>query len=465
MTADSNHFDAIVIGAGQGGTPLARALAQSGQRVAIIERNHVGGTCVNVGCTPTKAMVASAEVAHTTRRAASYGVDTGSVTVQMERVTARAHDIVESFRGSTRSGLEGQANLDLIMGVAELTGPKQVRVTTSAGRVQLEADTIVLNTGQRPRIPPIDGLSETPYLTNETILRIDYLPDHLIVLGGGYVGLEFAQMFRRFGSDVTIVQRGPQIASREDADVADALTEILRQDGIDVLTSTEASQVHPSGAGVRVEADRDGDRVEIMGSHLLVATGRMPNTDELGLDAAGVQLDDRGHVVVDDLLKTNVDGVYAMGDVTGGAAFTHISYDDHRILRASLIEGAAKSTKDRTVPYTLFTDPQLGRVGMTERQARDQGFRVGVAAMPASHVARSIETGRTSGLWKAVVDLDTERILGAAILGTEGGEIAALLQVAILGDLPYTALRDGVFSHPTYAESLNNLFASVSEGD
>lgn len=465
MPDPSQHYDVIVIGSGQGGGPLAGALAGAGRRVALVERDHVGGTCINTGCTPTKTMIASAEVAHLARRAADFGVDVGNVRVDMERVRDRTHGIVESFRDGSRQGLEAQDDLDLVFGVARMTGPRSVEVTTPGGRTTFEADTVVINTGQRPRLPPIDGLAGAPYLTNETIIDIDYLPEHLIVLGGGYVGLEFGQMFRRFGADVTIVQRGPQIASREDADVAEVLAEILRDDGIEVVTGAAASKVTARDTSVELEIDRDGSHGTVTGSHLLVATGRTPNTDELGLDAAGIDTDERGYIRVDDRLRTNVEGVYAIGDVRGGPAFTHMSYDDYRVVRADLLGDEARSTADRTVPYTLFTDPQLGRIGLTERQAREQGKRVGVASIGAEMVARNLETGRSRGLWKAVVDLDDDTILGAAILGTEGGEIAAMVQVAMMGGLPYTALRDGIFSHPTYAEGLNSLFASVEEAD
>jgi pyruvate/2-oxoglutarate dehydrogenase complex dihydrolipoamide dehydrogenase (E3) component len=340
----------VCIGAGQGGGPLAGALARAGRRVALVERDHVGGTCINTGCTPTKTMVASAEVAHLARRAADFGVEAGHVRVDMERVRQRTHRIVESFRNGSRSGLEAQDGLDLVFGVARMTGPRRLEVTTPGGRATLEADTIVINTGQRPGIPSIDGLAEAPFLTNETIIDIDYLPRHLIVLGGGYVGLEFAQMFRRFGSEVTIVQRGPQIASREDADVADTLTGILREDGIEVLTDAEASKVSARDTSVELDIDREGSHDTVRGSHLLVATGRTPNTDELGLDAAGVETDERGYVRVDEQLRTNVDGVYAIGDVRGGPAFTHMSYDDYRIVRADRLGDEPRSTAERTVP-------------------------------------------------------------------------------------------------------------------
>lgn len=465
MSTRAQHFDAIVIGAGQGGGPLAGALAGAGRRVALIEREHVGGTCINLGCTPTKTMVASAEIAHLARRAADFGVEIGDVRVDMERVRERTRSVVETFRNGSRTALEAQDGLELVFGSAKMTGPKRIEVTTPGGRADFEADIIVVNTGQCPRIPPIDGLGETPFLTNETMIELDLIPEHLIVLGGGYVGLEFGQMFRRFGAEVTIVQRGPQIASREDEDVAAVLTDILREDGIEVLASTEAERASYADMAVELTVSREGSRSTVRGSHLLVATGRMPNTDDLGLDAAGIETDERGYIQVDEHLETSESGVYAIGDVTGGPAFTHMSYDDYRVLEANLLHGERRSTRDRVVPYTLFTDPQLGRIGSTEAQARKRGGRIGVAKIEAGAVARSHETGRTRGVWKAVVDLDNDQLLGAAILGTDGGEIASLLQVAIMGSVPCTALRDGIFSHPTYAEGLNTLFANVTEAN
>ena len=463
MPDDTRRKDVIVIGAGQGGGPLAAALAAAGRRVALIERSHVGGTCVNTGCTPTKALVASAAVAHLARRSSDWGVSTGDVRVDMPRVRKRMQEIVESFRGSSHDNYRSTERLELVFGVASFTGPQRIDVATDHGTQSLEAEIIVLDTGQRPQAPPIDGLDRVPFLTNESILQLDRVPEHLIVLGGGYVGLEFGQMVRRFGSEVTVLQRAPRIAPREDEDISAAVAEILEREGMRILTDSEARRVEQAAGGIRVEWDRHGIGGAVEGSHLLVATGRTPNTDGLNLDAAGVETDEAGYIRVDDRLRTSADGVYAIGDVTGGPAFTHVSYDDFRILRAYLLDGGGRTTRDRIPNHTMYTDPQLGRVGLTESEARERYDRVGVAKMPARRVARGIETGHTEGLWKAVVDLESEQIVGAAILGAEGGEVAAVLQVAMMGGLPYTALRDGMFAHPTYTEGLNNLFADVEE--
>jgi pyruvate/2-oxoglutarate dehydrogenase complex dihydrolipoamide dehydrogenase (E3) component len=458
----AQHYDAVVIGSGQGGNPLARAFAEAGRRTAVIEREHVGGTCINEGCTPTKTMVASAKVAYLDRRSADYGVQDGPVTVDMTKVRQRKRDIVESFRGGGERHLE-KSGVDLIRGEASFAGPKELEVRLNdGGTVQLTADSIFINVGARPGGAPIDGLDSVPTLDSTAILELEEVPDHLLVLGGGYVGLEFAQMFRRFGSEVTVVQRGPQLLAREDADVAEAVAEILREDGIEVLLRTEAQSVgqDESGALQLAVSGPDGERT-LSGSHLLVAIGRPPNTDRLDLQAAGVEVDKRGFVRVNDRLETNVPGVYALGDVKGGPAFTHVSYDDYRVLKANLLDGGDATISGRLVPYTVFIDPQLGRVGLSETEAREQDRNVSVAKMPMRHVARVLEVDETRGMMKAVVDAETGQILGCAVLGIEGGEIAAMIQIAMMGKVPYMRLRDGVFAHPTLAESLNNLFAKL----
>lgn len=328
----------------------------------------------------------------------------------------------------------------------------------------LSADLVVINTGLRAAVPRIHGIDGVSYLTSTSILELTERPNHLIVLGGGYVGLEFAQAYRRFGSHVTVVQRDAQLLPHEDGDIAEAVAAIMRAEGLDVLLSAEAVRVERVEDGIRLvwrSRNGDGQEHEIVGSHLLLATGRVPNTDDLGLDAAGVEADERGYVRVNERLETSAAGVYAIGDVKGGPAFTHISYDDFRILRANLLDGGTATTSSRLVPYTVFIDPQLGAVGMTEREARAAGKRVRVATLPMSSVARALEVDETRGFMKAVVDADTNQILGAAVLGLEGGEIATLFQVAMMGKLPYTALRDAVFSHPTLAEALNNLFTAM----
>ncbi|MBA3795259.1 MAG: mercuric reductase [Rubrobacter sp.] len=464
MTTEQ-HYDAVVIGAGQGGSPLAGALAGAGHKTAIIEREHVGGTCINEGCTPTKTMVASARVAYLDRRSADYGVQNGPVNVDMVEVRQRKRNIVETFRGGSEQRLEDAENLDLIRGEARFTGPKELEVRLDGGKTaQLTAENIFINVGARPGGVPVEGLDAVPTLDSTTVMELDEVPEHLLVLGGGYVGLEFAQMFRRFGSEVTVVQRGPQLLSREDADVAEAVAEILRQDGVEVLLETEAQSVRQDeSGGIQLTVNGPDGEDTLSGSHLLVAAGRPPNTDLLNLEAAGVEMDKRGFVKVNERLETNVPGVYALGDVKGGPAFTHVSYNDYQVIEANLLNGGDATIAGRLVPYTVFMDPQLGRVGLSEAEAREQGRDFRVASMPMGHVARALEMDESRGMMKAVVDGGTGEILGCAILGIEGGEIMAMIQIAIMGKLPYTALRDGMFAHPTLAESLNSLFATVED--
>ncbi len=476
------HFGLVVVGAGQGGIPLARAFARSGRRVALVERVHVGGTCVNDGCSPTKTIIASARAAHVARRAGSYGVhltDDGEavpdasvgVSVDLERVHERKQEIVDSFRSANERSLKS-AGVEVVRGRARFVGPRTVRVTEgedtgagAGGERTLSADLVVVNTGLRAAVPDIKGLADVPYLTSTSILELTERPGHLIVMGGGYVGVEFAQAFRRFGSRVTVIQRNEQLLPREDHDIAARVADILREEGMEVLLSAEAMHVRRADDGIHLvwRAQKGGAEHEVVGSHLLVATGRVPNTDDLGLDVAGVDADAHGYVRVNEWLETSVPGVLAMGDVKGGPAFTHISYDDFRILRTNLLDGGSATTAGRLVPYTVYIDPQLGAVGMTEREARSAGRRIRVARLPMSSVARAREVDETRGLMKAVVDADTNQILGATVLGLQGGEIASLFQVAMMGKLPYTALRDAVFSHPTLAESLNNLFSAMDQ--
>lgn len=510
MTPQPEAFDAVVIGTGQGGKPLAGDLAEAGRRTAIIERGHVGGTCVNVGCTPTKTMVASGRVAYLVNRAGDYGVRVGSVDVDMRAVRQRKRDIVESFRSGSVKRLESTDNLELIRGEASFTGPHTVKVSLAdGGERMLQAETIFINAGARPRVPDLAGLDEIDALDSTSIMELAEVPEHLVVLGGGYVGIEFAQLFRRLGARVTIVQRGGQLLEHEDDDVAEAVAEILREDGIEVLLRREAVRVAAAGDGIEVALKQGGDARDETGdaqddsgdaqdrlgnkkaasgdnndagaapddgdpsastaptmlsaSHLLVAAGRVPNTDRLALEAAGVDVDERGHIIVNERLETSVAGVYALGDVKGGPAFTHIAYDDYRILRDNLLDDGGASTEDRLVPYTVFMDPELGRIGLTEREAKEQGIDYRIATMPMSHVARALETDETRGLMKVLVNERDGAILGCAILGIQGGELATMIQIAMMGKLHYRELREGIFSHPTLAEAFNNLFSSLEE--
>ncbi len=454
------HYDAIVIGTSQGGRFLPVDLAKAGKNVALVERDQLGGVCVNSGCTPTKTMVASARLAYLARRGAEYGVRTGPVSVDLAAVRERKRAMVGGARENYASRL-AQDGLDLIEGEARFTGPKTVEVALADGGTrQLSAPVIVIDAGTRPRPLAIDGAGDIAVLDSTSIMELDEVPEHLIVLGGGYIGLEFGQMFRRFGSEVTIVEGAPRLMMMEDEDVADEVAAILRDDGITVLTSTTPLRVERADGGrLRLTVrTADGER-PIEGSHLLSAIGRIPNTEALTPEAAGIRLDDRGFIEVDEYLETSVPGVYAMGDVKGGPAFTHLSYDDYRILHANLIRHQKQSTRDRIVPYTVFTDPELGRAGLTERQARAQGREIRVAKLPMGGVIRAIETGETRGFMKAVVDSGSGQILGCAVLGVEGGEIMSIIQVAMLGKLPYTAMANAIFTHPLLAEGLNTLFA------
>jgi pyruvate/2-oxoglutarate dehydrogenase complex dihydrolipoamide dehydrogenase (E3) component len=457
----SDQFQAIVIGSGQGGNPLCMSLARAGIRTALIERKHVGGTCVNEGCTPTKTMVASARVAYLAGRGADYGVHTGDIRIDMERIRERKRNIVDAFRTRNEEGIIHTPNLELIFGEASFTGAKSVVVKLrDGGQRALTGETIFINAGARPAVPTIEGLKDVTFLDSTSIMELGSVPEHLIVLGGGYIGLEFGQMFRRFGSHVTIVQSGGQLLSGEDADVAGAVAAILKQDGIEVLLSARAIRVTKERTKIRltVSMEMSSESRDLDGSHLLVATGRTPNTDSLNVAAAGVAIDKRGFIQVNSKLETNVPGIFALGDIKGGPAFTHISYDDFRILRTNLIEKGSASTDGRMVPYTLYIDPQLGRIGLTESEARAQNKKVRVARMPMTSVARALETDETRGFMKALVDPSTDQIVGAAILGLEGGEIMSILEVAMMGKVPCDVLHNATFAHPTLAESLNNLF-------
>jgi pyruvate/2-oxoglutarate dehydrogenase complex dihydrolipoamide dehydrogenase (E3) component len=458
-------YDAIIIGSGQAGNPLAVALSAKGKRTAMIERAAVGGTCVNYGCTPTKTMVASAEVASLARRAKEYGVETGNVSVDMAAVRERKRGIVKTWNEGSEKRLQKAALVDLYRGGASFAGPKQIRVRLNEGGERtLTSDLIVIDTGLTPSVPSINGLADVPYLDSTSIMELGELPEHLLVLGGGYVGLEFAQMFRRFGSKVTLIHNGSRLLEMEDADVAEEVARILQEDGIEILFAAETESAKSNGTNVRLNIRMRGENKAIEGTHLLVATGRRPTTETLNLKAAGgtdgVATDDRGFIRVNGKLETSVPGVYAVGDVNGGPAFTHVSYDDYRILKANILDGGNQSTSGRFVPSVVFIDPQLGRIGLSEAQAKKLGKKVRVAKLPMTSVARAVEIAKSRGFMKALVDPETDEIVGAAILGEGGGEIMSMIEIAMMGKLKYTALRDAVFAHPTLAESLNNLFSN-----
>lgn len=464
QNAEITKYDAIVIGAGQAGGPLSTALASAGHKTAIIEREHVGGTCINEGCTPTKTMVASARVAYLTRRAADYGVHyDGNVTVDMTKVRQRKRDIVDSFRNGSQSRIESTDGVDLIFGEASFINSNTLQIKQNDGQTRLvEASKIFINTGCRPSRPPIEGLDAIPTLDSTSIMELDAVPEHLIAIGGGYIGLEFGQMFHRFGSKVTIIQRGEKLLALEDDDVADEVAKILREDGLELLLGVSPVRVEQTSDGkISLTVRTATGEQNISGSHLLLSSGRIPNSDKLNLEAAGIAADKKGFITVNEKLESNVPGIYALGDVKGGPAFTHISYDDFRIIRTNFIEGGNATTKQRLLPYTMFIDPQLGRIGINESEAKAQGLNIKVAKMPMSYVARALELDESRGLMKAIVEADSGQILGATILGIEGGELMAVLQMAMMGKVPYTTLRDAIFAHPTLAESLNNLFSSL----
>ena len=456
------QFDTVIIGTGQSGKPLAIALGGAGWKVAVIEREHVGGTCINVGCTPTKTMVASGRVAYLARRARDYGVNAGRVTVDIRRVVKRKRRVVESFRNYGQTRLEKTANVELIFGEARLKDAKHVVVELrSGGRRELAGKRIVVNTGGRPAVPPIRGLDRVPFLDSTSIMELTELPRHLIVLGGGYIGLEFCQMFRRFGARVTVVNRDPRLVLREDPDVSAEVERILKEDGIEILNSTHVTLLEKVKTGVRAVLETGEGARKISGSHLLLALGRVPNTDRLNLAAAGVQTDELGYIEVNARLETNVSGIYAIGDVKGGPAFTHISYDDFRILRENWLNSGNATIEGRPVPNCMYIDPQLATVGLNETEAQKRGIDFRVAKLPMTGVARAQEMSETRGFLKAIVDAKTRQILGCTVLGVEGGEIMSMLQIAMMGKLPYPAIKEAIFAHPTLAESLNNLFMTL----
>lgn len=455
------RYDAIIIGSGQAGNPLAHKLAEHGWNTALIEKEHLGGTCVNTGCTPTKTMVACAQVAHYARNAAKWGVRANDVSVDLPRVIGIKDRIVGQFRSGLERKVQSRKNLTLYQGQARFLAPDRLGV----GDQELQSNKIFINTGTRPAVPRIDGLDGIGYLTNATLMQVDKLPEHLLVLGGGYIGLEFGQMFRRFGSKVTVVHNGPQILPREDGDVVTELQKALEGEGMRFVLDAQTKRAERRNGQVVLTITSKSGAETLTGTELLVATGRRPNSDELGLDKAGVQTGAKGFIRVNGRLETSVPGIWALGDVKGGPAFTHISYNDYQIVSANLIEGKDLSTDHRLVPYAVFTDPQLGCVGMTEKEARASGRPLQIGTIPMAWVARAIERDETAGLMKLIVDAQTDRVLGAAILATEGGELIHILGTLMLAGAPYTLLKGAIYIHPTLAEGLWTLLESVKPVD
>jgi pyruvate/2-oxoglutarate dehydrogenase complex dihydrolipoamide dehydrogenase (E3) component len=450
-------YDAIVIGSGQAGNPLSTVLTERGWSVAMVEKSYLGGTCINTGCTPTKTMIASAQIAHYARNASRWGVKAENVCVDLPAIVARKNAVVEGFRDGHERRVAKHPKLHLYRSQARFLSPH----TLQAGDDVIESERIFIDTGTRPATPRLAGLDTVGYLTNESLMELQQVPEHLVVLGSGYIGLEFGQMFRRFGSRVTIIDRGGQLLGSEDADVAKELQKALEAEGIEFRLNSNPTQVEKQHGQIAVTVAAGQQNDTVTGSHLLVATGRRPNTDDLALDEAGVTMDSRGYVKVNGRLETNVPGIWALGDVKGGPAFTHISYNDYQIVYGNIIEGRNLTIEHRYLPYSLFTDPQLGRVGMTEKEARGSGRKLKIGTFPMASVSRAIERSETAGFLKIIVDAANDRILGASILGIEGGELVQVLGTLILADAPYTVLKGAVFIHPTLVEGFFGLMESV----
>ena len=454
----SRKFDAVIVGTGQAGPPLAGRMTREGMKVAIVERKLIGGTCVNIGCTPTKALVASARAAHMARRAADFGVETGGpVTVDMKRVKARKDAIVAQSHDGLADWLRNMENLTVIEGHARLESATAVRVNGEL----LESERIILNVGARARVPDLPGIGEVAYLTDSSMMEIDFLPDHLAVIGGSYLGLEFAQMYRRFGSRVTVIEKGDRLVGREDEEISAAVRDILEGEDIDVRTGADILRLGRRDGAVTVGL-KSG---EVVASHVLLAVGRTPNTDDLGLSAAGVDTDDAGHIEVDDRLRTSVPGIWAVGDVNGRGAFTHTSYNDYEILAANMFDDDPRRVSDRIPCYAMYIDPPLGRVGMSEAEARESGRRVLVGTRGMEDVSRARERSETQGLMKVLVDADSERILGASILGIGGDEAVHSLIDAMYADAPYTTVKRAVHIHPTVSELIPTLLGDLAPLD
>jgi pyruvate/2-oxoglutarate dehydrogenase complex dihydrolipoamide dehydrogenase (E3) component len=452
----AQRFDAIIVGAGQAGPPLAGRLTAAGMSVAVVERKLVGGTCVNYGCIPTKTLVASAYAVHTARRGAQYGFGSGDVVVDMAKVKARKDRIMLDDRHGLQTWLEGMTGCTLIRGHARFIGP---RALTIDGGAVIEADQVFLNVGGRAVVPAIPGLGDVDYVTNVGILDMSAVPEHLVIIGGSYIALEFAQMYRRFGAEVTIVEKGPRLTAREDEDVSAAVQQILEAEGIAVVLGATSMRIGKHAKEIEL-IPRDG-AAPVVGTHLLVATGRRPNTDDLGLDAAGVATDERGYIRADDQLRTNVDGIWAMGDCNGRGAFTHTSYNDFEIVAANLLDDDPRRVSDRITTYALYIDPPLGRAGMTEGEVRRSGRKALVGKRPMTRVGRAVEKGESQGFMKVVVDAETEQILGAAVLGVGGDEVIHSILDVMTAKLPYTAISRTMHIHPTVSELVPTMLQEM----
>ena len=455
-------YDAIIIGTGQAGPSLAVRLASTGMKVAIIERKRFGGTCVNNGCIPTKTLVASARAAHVARRAGEYGVRIdSSIDVDMKKVKERKDDVVRRSNEGVEKWLKSTEKLTVYEGHARFEDAHQVRV----GAEFLEAEKIFINVGGRASIPPLPGLDQVSYFNNSTMMEVDFLPEHLIVVGGSYVGLEFAQMYRRFGSEVTIVEMGPRLIQREDEDVSEAIRTILENEGINIRLSAECIALEKRGDMVAVNVDcKSGDKT-VVGSHVLLAVGRVPNTEDLGLENAGVVVDQRGYIQVDEQLRTNVLGIYALGDCNGRGAFTHTSYNDYEIVAANLLDGDQRRVSDRIAAYALYIDPPLGRAGMTEAELRKSGRKALIGKRPMERVGRAVEKGETQGFMKVLVDAETKQILGASLLGIECDEVIHSILDVMYTKAPYTVIQRAMHIHPTVSELIPTMLGELKTLD
>jgi len=457
-------YDAIIIGAGQSGMPLAKKISGIGLKVALIEKRVIGGTCINDGCSPTKTMVASARVAHVVGRAADFGVNVQGFTVDQRKIKSRKEDIVQLFRKGAIKSLEKAENVTIIEGLGRFNGPKQVEVVKADGEILLlEADNIFIDTGAQPIIPEIQGVEDIPYLTSTSIMELDETPDHLLIIGGGYIGLEFAQMFRRFGSKVTIIDRGSRLVPKEDDDVCEEVSKIFKNEGIDTLFNSMVEKLQKSGNDIELTYRHKDAAHKLTGSHILIAVGRKPSVDKLQLEKSHIKTDDKGDILVNEHYETSCKGVYALGDVVGETPFTHMAYHDAHVVFKCVYEDTWISKKDRLVPYCIFIDPQLARVGLNEQQAKEQGIKYVVGKHWMKHAGRPLEIDETHGFFKILVNPDNKQILGATILSIDGGEIMTTIQMIMLGGLTTDVIRYLPIAHPTLAENLNNLMGQVGK--
>jgi dihydrolipoamide dehydrogenase len=456
-------YDAVIIGAGQSGMPLAKKISSKGLKVALIEKRAIGGTCINDGCSPTKTMVASARVAHLVGRAEDFGVNVKEFSIDQKTIKSRKDHIVETFRGGAVKGLEKSKNIDIILGEASFISPHQITIKRDVGEnLEIAGDKIFINTGSSPFIPAIEGLEATPFLTSTSIMELEETPEHLIILGGGYIGLEFSQMFRRFGSNVTILDKAPRLVPKEDKDVCEEISEIFKSENISTKLGVSVTKVTFAKNQFTVFFEGKAGPETVKGSHLLVATGRKPNCQNIGLEEIGVNITEKGHVDVNPTFETNIQNIYALGDVAGSPPFTHMAYNDAHIAYRSIYEGDKEiSSTDRLLPYCVFIDPQLARIGINEKEAKEKGIPYATGKFWMKHAGRALETDETKGFFKVLVDPESKQILGATILSLDGGEVMAVLQMAMVGKVTYDKIQNLPIAHPTLAESLNNLMMQI----